>query len=67
MQQDKNYIFHAKNPVTDLNCMVTWVIIAYNKKLVLECNDWGLDFTLSMPHMTVPIVGFNCGLCNYSL
>ena len=56
LQQDKHYIFHAKNPVTNLE-YGHMGIIAYNKKLVLECNNWGLDFTLSMPHMTVPIVG----------
>ena len=44
MQQDKHYIFHTKNPVTDLE-YGHMGIIAYNKKLVLECNDWGLDFT----------------------
>ena len=56
MQEDKHYIFHAKNPVTDLE-YGHMGIIAYNKKLVLECTEWGLDFTLSMPHMTIPIVG----------
>jgi hypothetical protein len=32
-------------------------IIAYNKQLVLDCTEWGLDFTLSMPHTSVPVVG----------
>ena len=32
-------------------------IIAYNKKLVLEQDEWGLDFTLSARHGVVPVVG----------
>ena len=31
-------------------------MIAYNKRLVLETDDWGLDFTLSRPHSVVPIL-----------
>ena len=31
-------------------------IIAYNKRLVLENNDPGIDFTLSQPHESVPIL-----------
>jgi hypothetical protein len=32
-------------------------IIVYHKQMVLDCNSWGLDFTLSMPHTSVPITG----------
>jgi hypothetical protein len=32
-------------------------IIAYNKKLVLEQTEWGLDFTLSARHGVIPVVG----------
>jgi hypothetical protein len=31
-------------------------MIAYNKKLVLENNTPGIDFTLSQPHESVPIL-----------
>jgi hypothetical protein len=31
-------------------------VIAYNKKLVLDTDDWGLDFTLSRAHAVVPQV-----------
>jgi hypothetical protein len=31
-------------------------MIAYNKKLVLENNGLGLDFTLDQPHEVVPIL-----------
>jgi len=54
MQNNKHYIFDAHNPVTDLT-YGHMGIIAYNKQLVLDCNEWGLDFTLSMPHASVSI------------
>jgi hypothetical protein len=56
MQNDKHYIFNAYNPVTELT-YGHMGIIAYNKQLVLDCDEWGLDFTLSMPHTSVPVVG----------
>jgi len=56
MQNDKHYIFDSYNPVTELT-YGHMGIIAYNKQLVLDCTEWGLDFTLSMPHTTVPVVG----------
>ena len=56
MQNDKHYIFDAYNPVTELT-YGHMGIIAYNKQLVLDCDEWGLDFTLSMPHSSVPVVG----------
>jgi hypothetical protein len=31
-------------------------VIAYNKRLVSETDDWGLDFTLSRAHAVVPKV-----------
>jgi hypothetical protein len=31
-------------------------MIAYNKRLVLENNNPGLDFTLSQPHESVPVL-----------
>ena len=54
MQNKKHYIFDAHNTVTDLT-YGHMGIIAYNKQLVLDCNEWGLDFTLSMPHASVSI------------
>jgi hypothetical protein len=56
MQNDKHYIFDSYNPVTELT-YGHMGIIAYNKQLVLDCTEWGLDFTLSMPHTSVPVVG----------
>ena len=56
MQNDKHYIFDAYNPVTNLT-YGHMGIIAYNKQMVLDCTEWGLDFTLSMPHTSVPVVG----------
>ena len=55
LQEPKHYIFHSKNPVNGLEYGHMGVI-AYNKRLVLETNDSGLDFTLSKAHAVVPVV-----------
>ena len=55
LQGPKHYIFHAKNPVNGLEYGHMGVI-AYNKRLVLETNDSGLDFTLSKAHAVVPVL-----------
>ena len=31
-------------------------VIAYNKRLVLETEEHGLDFTLSKPHAVIPLL-----------
>ena len=54
-QEPKHYIFNARNPVNGLEYGHQGVI-AYNKRLVLENNDPGIDFTLSQPHESVPIL-----------
>lgn len=55
LQEPKHYIFYSRNPVNDLEYGHMGVI-AYNKKLVLDTNDPGLDFTLSKAHEVVPVV-----------
>jgi len=50
-----HYIFHAKNPVNGLE-YGHGAVLLYNKKLVLEHNKPGIDFTLSQSHDTVPIM-----------
>jgi hypothetical protein len=54
-QEPKHYIFNARNPVNGLEYGHQGVI-AYNKRLVLENNTPGIDFTLSQPHESVPIL-----------
>ena len=54
-QQPKHYIFNARNPVNGLE-YGHMGMIAYNKKLVLANNSPGIDFTLSQPHESVPIL-----------
>lgn len=54
-QEPKHYIFHARNPVNGL-VYGHQAMIAYNKRLVLETIDSGLDFTLSVAHEVVPIL-----------
>ena len=61
MQQAKHYIFHAHNPINGL-VYGHQAMIAYNKKLVLENQGQGLDFTLDQPHEVVPIIS---GTANY--
>lgn len=54
-QQPKHYIFNARNPVNGL-VYGHQGMIAYNKQLVLANNNPGIDFTLSQPHESVPIL-----------
>jgi hypothetical protein len=54
-QEPKHYIFHAKNPVNGLT-YGHQAMIAYNKRLVLETLESGLDFTLSKAHEVVPVL-----------
>lgn len=55
MQQAKHYIFYARNTMNDLEYGHQGMI-AYNKKLVLENEGKGLDFTLDQPHEVVPVL-----------
>lgn len=61
-QGPKHYIFNAKNPVNGL-VYGHMGMIAYNKGLVLANNDPGIDFTLSQPHESVPILS---GVAHYN-
>jgi hypothetical protein len=54
-QEPKHYIFNSRNPVNGLEYGHMGVI-AYNKQLVLGHNSPGIDFTLSQPHESVPIL-----------
>lgn len=53
LQEPKHYIFHSRNAVNGLE-YGHMGIIAYNKQLVLDTMDPGLDFTLSRAHAVVP-------------
>lgn len=61
-QEPKHYIFNARNPVNGLEYGHQGMI-AYNKQLVLENNNPGIDFTLSQPHESVPILS---GIAHYN-
>lgn len=50
-----HYIFNCKNPINGLEYGHGSVLL-YNKKLVLDTTDPGVDFTLSAPHEHVPIL-----------
>lgn len=53
--EDRHYIFHATNPVNNL-VYGHQAVILYNKNLVLNQNNPGLDFTMSDPVTVVPII-----------
>lgn len=55
LQKPKHYIFHAKNPVNGLE-YGHMACIAYNKNIVLNTNETGLDFTLAAEHEVVPML-----------
>jgi hypothetical protein len=61
-QEPKHYIFNSRNPVNGLEYGHQGVI-AYNKELVLANNAPGIDFTLSQPHESVPILS---GIAHYN-
>ena len=55
LQRSKHYIFHALNPVNNLE-YGHQAMIAYNTRLVLANQGSGLDFTLDDLHEVVPIL-----------
>lgn len=54
LQEPKHYIFHARNSLNGLEYGHMGVI-AYNRRLVLDTMESGLDFTLSKAHEVVPV------------
>lgn len=58
----RHYVFYAKNPVNDL-CYGHMSAVVYNRKLVLETHNYGLDFTMSKPYAEVPIIS---GVAEYN-
>jgi hypothetical protein len=62
LQIPKHYIFTAINPLNGLE-YGHQAMIAYNKKLVLNNNGTGLDFTLDDPH---EVVNISSGIANYN-
>jgi len=61
-QGPKHYIFNARNPINGLE-YGHMGMIAYNKGLVLANTAPGIDFTLSQPHESVPILS---GIAHYN-
>jgi len=55
LQMAKHYIFHAFNPVNELE-YGHQAIIAYNKNVTLANKGSGLDFTLDSPHEVVEML-----------
>lgn len=58
MQQPKHYIFNCRNTTNGLEYGHMGIVL-YNCngiKQVNRCGDFGLDYTLSFPHESVPIL-----------
>ena len=55
LQAPKHYIFKATNCLNKLE-YGHMAIVAANKNLVLNTNDYGLDFTMSAPHAVVDML-----------
>ena len=60
--EPKHYIFYAKNPLNGLE-YGHQAAVCYNRQLVLETVDYGLDFTMSKLHDVVPMVS---GIAEYN-
>ena len=61
-QEPKHYIFNSRNLINGLEYGHQGVI-CYNKRLVLANNNPGIDFTLTQPHESVPILS---GIAHYN-
>jgi len=62
MQQNKHYIFHARNPINGLE-YGHMAMIAYHRNLTLHNKAQGLDFTLDQEHEVVPVLS---GIAKYA-
>jgi hypothetical protein len=58
----QHYIFYARNPVNGLE-YGHQAAVCYNRDLVLDTHDYGLDFTMSKPHAVVPVIS---GVAQYN-
>lgn len=58
----KHYIFYAQNPLNGL-VYGHQAAVCYNRQLVLETIDYGLDFTMSKPHDIMPVIS---GVAEYN-
>jgi hypothetical protein len=60
--EPKHYIFYSTNPLNGLE-YGHQAAVCYNRNLVLETTEYGLDFTMSKLHDIVPI---SCGIAQYN-
>jgi hypothetical protein len=60
--EPKHYIFYSTNPLNGLE-YGHQAAVCYNRNLVLETHEYGLDFTMSKLHDIVPI---SCGIAQYN-
>ena len=50
-----NYVFYSYNPVLDYSYGHDGIVL-YHKKSVLDVETWGVDFTMSFPVTTIPVI-----------
>lgn len=60
--EPKHYIFYAENPLNGL-VYGHQAAVCYNRQLVLETIDYGLDFTMSKLHDIIPVIS---GIAQYN-
>jgi phage tail protein X len=60
--EPKHYIFYASNPLNGLE-YGHQAAVCYNRQLVLDTIDYGLDFTMSATHDIVPVTS---GIAQYN-
>jgi hypothetical protein len=60
--EPKHYIFYSTNPLNGLE-YGHQAAVCYNRNLVLDTHEYGLDFTMSKLHDIVPI---SCGIAQYN-
>jgi hypothetical protein len=58
-----HYIFYAENPINGL-VYGHQAAVCYNRQLVLDTVNYGLDFTMSKPHDVMSVVS---GVAQYDL
>jgi hypothetical protein len=55
IETPSNYVFHSYNPVLNHSYGHDGIVM-YHTKSVVDIQHWGVDFTMSFPVVTIPII-----------
>ena len=55
LEMPSNYVFYSYNPVLNHSYGHDGIVM-YHAKSVIEIQNWGVDFTMSFPVVTIPMV-----------